>query len=446
MYVKKLHIENVKGFESIRFDLERPDGSFAGWTVFVGGNSSGKSTLLKAIALSLIGPETGGRLIGSPLGWIRAGQSKALASLTLTRDSRFDAFKSSGKLPGDAFDAGVRWVRNKDDEVPQFKAVERRNARQGRVQTAERGPWSPNARGWFAAGYGPMRRLTGSSSESIRFAVSKEAESRFVTLFREDAALSESEEWLRRMYARSLESNGSRPEIQAIIGGVTALLESGLLPQGMKVSRITVDHVFIKDGRGVELPMRDISDGCRSVYATVLDIVHGLFEVYGADGLFEYDSEERPVVTPPGVVIIDEIEAHLHPAWQLEIPKWLKTHFPNIQFLVSTHSPLIAQAADPNGLFILPLQNDLSSQPRAASPGEYERIRLGTAHKTVLGVAFGLHTTRTQWALDRIQRWQELNAMKKSDVPMSASNKKEHASLRKQMLLAFDENPDGKDF
>ncbi len=440
MYVKSLHFENLRGFQQLKFDLERPDGSYAGWTVFVGGNSSGKSTILRGIALALMGPESGGRLMGSTAGWISKGQVKASSIVSLRWDRSLDRFKSGGASPGESFDAGVRWfVEKKGDEIANFRAVEKRNARGGRIQTPERGPWAPNSFGWFAAGYGPMRRLTGSSSEAMRFSVSKEVDSRFATLFREDAALSESEEWLRRMHARGLESKSD--DIRKVLDGVQALLGDGLLPHGMKISRITVDHVFVTDGRGVELPMRDISDGCRSIYATILDLVHGLYEVYGADQLFATDKDKHPIVDRPGVVIIDEIEAHLHPSWQRDIPEWLKRHFPRIQFLVSSHSPLIAQAADPNGLFILPLQGDHDSVARAASEVEYEKVRWGSAHKTVLGVAFGLQNTRTRWAVQQMRRWQELNAKKRAGAKLSAPEARTFKSLHGQLEMALDGAP-----
>lgn len=440
MYVRSVQLDNLKLFKSLSFDFERSGGKYAGWTVFVGGNSSGKSTLLKAMALALMGPEVGGRLMGAPRGWIAEGEKRASANVGLAWDKECDQLKGGGRPPGETFEAGVRWTQeNVQDEVPQFRSLEKRNARGGRIQTAERGPWSPNAPGWFAAAYGPMRRLSGGSSESMRYTMSKEAGSRFVTLFREDAALSESEEWLRRMYARSLESNGNKADIERILGGVRALLEDGLLPQGMMIERISVDHVFIRDGHGVELPMREISDGCRSIYATILDLVHSLCDEYGVGNLFEKNAEDHTVINKPGVVIIDEIEAHLHPAWQRLIPEWLKQHFPAIQFLVSTHSPLIAQAADENGLFILPVQDDLNGSPRAATKEEYERIRLGTAHKTVLGVAFGLDSTRTRWAESRMTQWQNLNAKKKARVPLSPAENKEFKVLERQMELAFGE-------
>jgi len=93
MYIKALQLENVRSFTDLNFDLERPDGSFAGWTVFVGGNSSGKSTILRSAALALIGPEAGGRLTGSPTGWIHKGQTKASAVLKVKWDRDHDKFK-----------------------------------------------------------------------------------------------------------------------------------------------------------------------------------------------------------------------------------------------------------------------------------------------------------------------------------------------------------------
>lgn len=440
MYIKTLHLENLRRFETCSFNLQRPDGSYAGWTVFVGGNSSGKSTILRGAALALMGAESGGRLMGSSAGWMRKDQTKASSIAELVWDRAHDKFTKGGSNPGEVFDAGVRWfTENKAGLIPQFRAVEKRNARGGRVLTPERGPWSLNAAGWFSAGYGPMRRLTGSSSEAMRFSTSRETDSRYATLFREDASLSESEEWLRRMHARNLE-NPTGDE-NSLLEGVKELMGDGLLPHDMKIGRITVDDVFVVDGQGVELPMRDISDGCRSIYATVLDLVHGLYEVYGVIGLFKKTDNGQTYVARPGVVIIDEIEAHLHPSWQRDIPEWLKNHFPLIQFLVSTHSPLIAQAADLNGLFILPLPGDFHQAPRPATETEFEKIRWGTALKTVLGVAFGLKSTRSNWANLQLKRWQQLNAKAKAGVKLAAVEKKDLAKLKAQLDVALDGGP-----
>jgi recombinational DNA repair ATPase RecF len=59
VYIKEIRLENVRGFHDSRdvsLDLTRPDGSFAGWTVLAGRNGSGKTSLLRAVALAIGGP------------------------------------------------------------------------------------------------------------------------------------------------------------------------------------------------------------------------------------------------------------------------------------------------------------------------------------------------------------------------------------------------------
>ncbi len=446
MYLKKLVLENLKGFSSLEFDFERPNHSFEGWTVLVGGNASGKSTVLKAIALSLMGPDVGRQLI-VPAGWVAFQATKADARVEITWDKINDRFRTGGAVPGKTFEAGVRWIESmpKPGEsshasIAEFRGIELRNARRTKILSAKRGPWDPKSSGWFAAGYGPMRRLSGSSSESIRLSVVGGPLSRFVTLFREDAALSESEVWLKLTHSRSLESPHDHG-LAILLSNVQRLLGEGLLPHGMEISRLSVDHVHVRDSRGIELPMRDISDGCRSIYATVLDLIHNLADVYGPENIFDKDDQGRTIISKPGVVLIDEIEAHLHPKWQREIPEWLKIHFPHIQFIVSTHSPLIAQAADPNGVFVLPSHEDEGREPRRLDEHEYQMLRLRRAEKTLLGSAFGLNSTRSKWANERIAQWQLLNAKTKSGVPLSQDEDSEYQMLTEQMKIVFEPNP-----
>lgn len=436
MYVQSVTFERLKGFKNLHFDFTRPGGGCAGWTVFVGGNASGKSTLLRGIALALMGSDAGRQLMGTTAGWIQDGERRAEVKLNLAFDPKYDSFKTGGTSPRSPFEAGVRWVlETKESVVPEFRAIEKRNEKDTRIKSPERGPWSPNAKGWFSAGYGPMRRLSGSSSESSSFAARGGVVSRFVTLFREDAALSESETWLKTNHSRSLESGGE--DIKKLLEGVKELLSDDLLPHDMKLTRVTVDHVFICDNRGLELPMRDISDGCRSVYATILDLVHGMFEIYGINGLFKKENN-RVIIDRPGVVLIDEIEAHLHPAWQRDIPEWLKVHFPQVQFLISTHSPLVAQAADQNGIFVLPSQTDLNQEPRRLEDEEFEKIRMGRAEKTLLGAAFGLKSVRSRWANLQIERWKQLNAKAKAGAPLDMKEKRDLDQVGKQLRLAFE--------
>ena len=78
-------------------------------------------------------------------------------------------------------------------------------------------------------------------------------------------------------------------------------------------------------------PMYEMSDGYRSVLSMAADIAHRMAVLNPQLG--------DAILETPGVIIIDEVELHLHPGWQKRILKDLTSVFPNIQFIVSTHSP-----------------------------------------------------------------------------------------------------------
>ena len=151
-------------------------------------------------------------------------------------------------------------------------------------------------------------------------------------------------QWLIDKHLRSLEGKKWARELgQAAI----QVLANGLLPSDYEVSEVDSDGLWVVH-RGHRFALPEMSDGYRSVAALVVDLIKQVHDCYG-DLHFEVH-EGVPVVTAPGVVIIDEVDAHLHLSWQRRIGTWLKGHFPNIQFIVTTHSPYICHAADPGGL------------------------------------------------------------------------------------------------
>mgnify|MGYP003508957363 FL=1 len=65
-----------------------------------------------------------------------------------------------------------------------------------------------------------------------------------------------------------------------------------------------------------------------------------------------------------GTVMIDELDVHLHPQWQLIVSYGLKQIFPNLQFIVTTHSPHIIASADKNEVIIVPeLSEEMDLKP-----------------------------------------------------------------------------------
>jgi predicted ATP-binding protein involved in virulence len=91
--------------------------------------------------------------------------------------------------------------------------------------------------------------------------------------------------------------------------------------------------------------LNQLSDGYRSMFALVVDLLRWL-ELSRPD-------TNVPLNQGRGVVLIDEIDAHLHPRWQRQVGFWLTEFFPNIQFIVATHSPFVAMAAGEGALTLL---------------------------------------------------------------------------------------------
>ncbi len=174
---------------------------------------------------------------------------------------------------------------------------------------------------------------------------------RFVTMFQEAASLAEVDQWMRNLKHKELEDKNDERKQLAL---VMELLRDDLMPNRITVDRVDSDGLWLKDRNGVQLAWGEMSDGYRAAAALLADIVRHLIGTFGLDGLTEKTADGKTIIKRSGVVLIDEIDAHLHPEWQQKIGFWLKGHFPRIQFLVTTHSPIICQAADPNGLFVLP--------------------------------------------------------------------------------------------
>jgi Predicted ATP-binding protein involved in virulence len=102
-------------------------------------------------------------------------------------------------------------------------------------------------------------------------------------------------------------------------------------------------HLTVRKG-SQRLSLDQLSDGERSFLAILSDLVRRL-------------SLANPDLKDPlegaGVVLIDELELHLHPKWQREVVEKLRTAFPHIQFIATTHSPFIIQSLRPGELINL---------------------------------------------------------------------------------------------
>lgn len=107
-----------------------------------------------------------------------------------------------------------------------------------------------------------------------------------------------------------------------------------------------IQTLYIVFEDGIETPFHFLSDGYRNLLAIFADLAYRCVTLnphFGKEANFKSE----------GIVLIDELDLHLHPSWQKSIVKQLKDTFPNIQFVTTTHSPFIIQATNEGELFKL---------------------------------------------------------------------------------------------
>ncbi|MCS7476624.1 AAA family ATPase [Umezawaea endophytica] len=370
MYISQVTLRNIKGFHGARevdLDLTAP-----GWTVIAGRNGSGKTTLLRAIALAIAGPGLARTLMPDFDNWVSIGSDRGSASVAI---------------------AGAQPVDHLADPLGPPRVAELHWGAGSLLVDLQKGgpyngPWLLKPRGWFCAAYGPFRRLAGGSNDVQRLMGKPGVLARLTSLFHEDASLAEGVTWLIRQHLRELEGHADAALLKR---AALNLLGDGLLPDHYRIDRVDSDGLWVFGGEH-HFPLREMSDGYRSVVALVVDLVKQLHECYGEL------TTNGTSVTAPGVVIIDEVDAHLHVSWQKAIGGWLKAHFPNIQFIVTTHSPYVCQAADPGGLIRLPGPQE-NSAPQVVDDDLYERVVYGSGDDAVLSELFGLETPYSDQAV-----------------------------------------------
>jgi energy-coupling factor transporter ATP-binding protein EcfA2 len=389
MHVARLRVSGVRGFygaRSVDLDLTRPDGSLAGWTVLAGRNGSGKSTFLQALAIALAGPRSTS-FIPSLADWISIGATRAEIRATLSASHLDLRQQTLLDFSDDSPEVWIEFTRQpqlsgleEDRAEPEFTGMGLDAFTQGQAVSSVRS----TSRGWFYAGYGPFRHLGSSGSFRSKTRYSKLAQ-QVASLFDESLPLTDAVDWLIDQHLYQLENRSGAANLLQI---AMTLLGDGLLPDGFQVSRVDSDGLWVSR-EGTAFPLREMSDGYRAVTALVVDIVRQMAASY--PDLRLQHRNRVPTLPYPGVILIDEVDDHLHVRWQKTVGEWLKTHFPQIQFIVTTHSPYVCQSADPGGLILLPGPGE-NRPAHIIEQDLYERVVYGSGDDAILTKLFGVDT------------------------------------------------------
>lgn len=158
----------------------------------------------------------------------------------------------------------------------------------------------------------------------------------------------------------------SLPELNAVRSAVSKALGDYDEPYVDE----TPPQIFIsrKDAPNIPLQLSQLSDGYRTMLALVMDLARRM-----ALAAMWQDDKINNILEYPAIVLIDEVELHLHPAWQQSVLPTLLKIFPNTQFIVTTHSPQIISSIEPKHIRILS-QNNVSLPSSSTYGAESQRI------------------------------------------------------------------------
>jgi hypothetical protein len=345
-YLLSLTIENVRCFKDKQtLDLSDGIGRPNQWTILLGNNGRGKTTILQLIAL---------------------GSSRRLQLTQTKMKSRNEAPDFAASLMGNRYET-LQFLRQDCDS---FQCDLRHahgpplSTRNG-VYTVEesRFGWraskaidslsGSDAAAGFCCGYGASRNNS-SASRTDGVKQTNNALDGSLGLFLEGAPLRNAHEWLLGLdYIARMNSDES--EVAKARYQMVRRLLLEILPE--------VDDVRIRAGLSgfpettVEFKthhgwvgLRQLGYGYQTLIAWLVDFASRMVE--------RYPDCENPLAQP-AIVLVDEIDLHLHPSWQRGLIGRLTTHFPNTQFVATAHSPLVVQAAGADAnIAVLQLDGD----------------------------------------------------------------------------------------
>jgi energy-coupling factor transporter ATP-binding protein EcfA2 len=415
MHIKQINIENIRSIKNLHWGIA--DSKQAGWHVIIGDNGSGKSTFLRCLALALVGPVEAVALRQNWNDWLRQNQSRGFIRIYLSHDDKLDKFSGRGRKIENYYLPACIIFTKQENEVRIKEERESFNP--------DRYVWGGKS-GWFSAAYGPFRRFTGGDKDYDKIFYSNPKLAAHLSVFGEDVALTECLRWLQELQFKKLEKN---PEGNILDSIQEFVNQSGFLPHQARLDRISSTGVEFIDGNGCRLPVEDLSDGYRSILSMTFELIRQLTRVYGSKAIFS--PNEKTKIIAPGVVLIDEIDAHLHPIWQRRVGIWFREHFPNLQFIVTTHSPLICQAATVGTVWRLPKpgSNDLGGM---VTGKDLERLLYGNVLDAYGTEMFGANVTRSEESKQRLRRLAELN-QKELYGQLTEVERKEQENLRAMM-------------
>ncbi|UHG94671.1 AAA family ATPase [Spirosoma oryzicola] len=314
MFLKRIHIQHLRGIDDLEMAFDEI-GNNRKQTLVLGENGVGKTNLLRAIALVTAGSDAINELIDTPDDWISFTKSTAQLEATLVTQ--------------EGQERNIKLVINRGDTA---KDIILNNL--NHLDEIDRA-LNHATRNYFVVGYGPLRRLNrGTFNRGAEFGFKQQRASNVASLFNQEYLLNPLTIWAMEVDYRT---DGK---------GLDIIRESlnDFLPT-IKFHSIDKEKGQLIFRQGNEfVPLHLLSDGYQNMVAWLGDLFYRISNTFN-----DYQSPLKA----RGLLLIDEIDLHLHPNWQRKVFDFIRYKLPYFQLIATTHSPLLAQQARQGELYSL---------------------------------------------------------------------------------------------
>jgi len=380
--LRSVRLTNIGRFPTLELSLNE------GWNVFLGNNGCGKTTLLRAIALGLCGDDP--KAAPAARWLLTAGQSEGAIELEVGNNVYRTELKREG------------------DRVRVFSRL---------LTPLQNG-------GWVVLGFPPLR---GVSTHEPKGPLESGGGGPTVDdllpllLGGVDDRLDSVKQWIVNEYLRAGRKRSPRlDEFFDLLRDLTP----GLSFDFADVEPDTF-RVLVKVEDGAVVPLDRLSQGMAAVHGWVGTLLQRMHEIRDAAAKRAKETgrpEPPPVTETPALVLVDEVDAHLHPEWQQKLVGLVRKRFPNVQIVVTTHSPLIIADMEKKEIFTADRdpRGDLCIVPAS------QEVRGRRADQILISM-FGLRRTRAA------TRYIELSERAIHGPALSADEQQELDDLRRAM-------------
>lgn len=367
MYVTEATLSNFRCLEALTVPFEHADGKidFPRLTLLAGINGRGKTSILCGLAIGLMGWALEGYRSYYN---VYRGADQAIIDIFVdpSSDDELALFDSDTEftLAITSYDTIEKIA---DEEFPPELLPVMRDERDPRL---------------FIAGYGASRQVeTEAYDPGIRKQLGHARYRRVASLLLPHYTLVPFGSWLPK-----LDKKG-RDKIGKIV--------NKLLPDdGLKFDPNAKNELYFYREKGKNLPFAVLSDGYKAFLGWVGDLLFHLQEC---------STGRTPIDEMPGIVLVDEIDLHLHPRWQQEVVGKLVRAFPKLQFILTTHSPLVVGSVQKSNVRVLHETMGVIE----ISTLEQE-VRGLTSDQILLSPSFGLTAVREAEFMKELRKTEKL--------------------------------------